>query len=77
MGEERRVYKVLVENSEGKRPLERPRSRWEDWIKWSLGRFAGRVQSGFPWLRIGTVTSCCEHSDEPFGVGATELVQNP
>jgi hypothetical protein len=37
MGEERKVYKVLVGKPEGKRPLERPRRRWEygirvDWI---------------------------------------------
>jgi hypothetical protein len=29
MGEERKVYKVLVEKPEGKRPLGRPRRRWE------------------------------------------------
>ena len=28
MGEERVVYRVLVENPEGKRPLGRPRRRW-------------------------------------------------
>jgi hypothetical protein len=33
MGEERKVYKVLVEKPEGKRPLGRPRRRWEDGIK--------------------------------------------
>ena len=30
MGEERRVYRVLVEKPEGKRPLGRPRRRWVD-----------------------------------------------
>jgi hypothetical protein len=29
MGEERKVYKVLVEKPEGKRPLGRSRRRWE------------------------------------------------
>jgi hypothetical protein len=29
MGEERKVYKVLLRKPEGKRPLERPRRRWE------------------------------------------------
>jgi hypothetical protein len=33
MGEERRVYKVFVGNPEGKRPLGRPRRRWEDRIR--------------------------------------------
>jgi hypothetical protein len=36
MGEERKVYKVLVGNSEGKRPLGRPRRRWEDGIRMYL-----------------------------------------
>ena len=36
-GEERRgVYTVLVGKSEGKRPLGRPRRRWEDNIKMDL-----------------------------------------
>jgi hypothetical protein len=30
MGETRGVYRVLVRKSEGKRPLGRPRRRWED-----------------------------------------------
>jgi hypothetical protein len=32
MSAERKVYKVLMEKPEGKRPLGRPRHRWEDWI---------------------------------------------
>ena len=36
MGERRGVYRVLVENSEGKRLLGRPRPRWEDNIKMDL-----------------------------------------
>jgi hypothetical protein len=30
------VYKILVEKLEGKRPLERPRCRWEDGIRMDL-----------------------------------------
>jgi hypothetical protein len=33
MGEGRGVYRVLVGKPEGKRPLGRPRHRWEDNIK--------------------------------------------
>jgi hypothetical protein len=33
MGEGRKVYRVLVGKPEGKRPLERPRCRWEDGIR--------------------------------------------
>jgi hypothetical protein len=36
LGEGRKVYRVLVEKPEGKRPLERPRRRWEDWIRMDL-----------------------------------------
>jgi len=36
MGEERRVYRVLVGKPEGKRPLGRPRRRWVDNIKMDL-----------------------------------------
>jgi hypothetical protein len=36
MGEGRNVYRVLVGKPEGKRPLERPRRRWEDGIKMDL-----------------------------------------
>jgi len=33
LGERRGVYKLLVRKPEGKRPLGRPRRRWEDNIK--------------------------------------------
>jgi hypothetical protein len=33
MGEERKVYRVWVGKAEGKRPLGRPRRRWEDGIR--------------------------------------------
>jgi hypothetical protein len=36
MGEERKVYKVLVWKSEGKRPLGRPRRRWENGVRMDL-----------------------------------------
>jgi len=36
MRERRGVYRVLVEKPEGKRPLGRPRRRWEDNIKMDL-----------------------------------------
>jgi hypothetical protein len=37
VGEGRGVYRVLVGRPEGKRPLRRPRHRWEDNIKMDLG----------------------------------------
>jgi hypothetical protein len=36
MGEERGVHRVLVGKPEGKRPLGRPRDRWEDNIRMDL-----------------------------------------
>ena len=36
MGEGRGVHKVLVGKPEGKRPLRRPRCRWDDNIKMDL-----------------------------------------
>jgi hypothetical protein len=36
MGEDREVFKVLVGKPEGKRPLGRPRRRWEDGIRMDL-----------------------------------------
>jgi hypothetical protein len=43
MGEKRNVYKALMGKPEGKRPLGRPRHRWEDGIEWILGRLAWGV----------------------------------
>jgi hypothetical protein len=36
MGEERGLYRVLVGKPEGKRPLGRPRRRWEDNVRRDL-----------------------------------------
>jgi hypothetical protein len=36
MGEERNVYRVLIGKPEGKRPLGRPRRRWEDVIRMDI-----------------------------------------
>jgi hypothetical protein len=36
MGEERSAYRILVGRPEGRRPLRRPRRRWEDNIKMDI-----------------------------------------
>jgi hypothetical protein len=55
MGEERKVCKVLVGKPEGKRPLGRPRRRWEDGIRMDIRETGlGGVWIGFDWLRTGT-----------------------
>ena len=41
MGEDRGVHRVLVGKSAGKRPLGRPRRRWEDNIKMDLQEVGG------------------------------------
>jgi hypothetical protein len=49
MGEERKVYKVLAGKPEGKRPLGRPRHKWENGIRkdiWEIG--LGDVD----WIRL-------------------------
>jgi hypothetical protein len=54
MGERRGAYRALVGKSEGRRPLGRPRRRWEDNIKWIFERLGVGAQTGLIWLRIGT-----------------------
>jgi hypothetical protein len=46
------IYMILVGKPEGKRPLGRPRSRWEDNIRMGLREMGW---TGFTWLRIGTI----------------------
>jgi hypothetical protein len=54
MGEERKVYKVLVGKPEGKRPLGRPSVGGKMGSEWILGRLAWGVWIGFDCLRTGT-----------------------
>jgi hypothetical protein len=49
MGEDRKVFKVRVGKLEGKRPLGRPRRRWEDGIRMDL-RETGLW--GVDWIRL-------------------------
>jgi len=49
MGEGRGLYRVLVGKPEGKRPLGRPRRRWEDNIKMDLQEVAG---GGMDWIDL-------------------------
>jgi len=47
-GERRGVHRVLVGRPEGKRPLGRPRRRWEDNIKMDLREMEG----GGDWMEL-------------------------
>jgi hypothetical protein len=49
MGEGRGVYRVLVGRPEGKRPLGRPRRRWEDNVKLDLREIG---IDGENWIRL-------------------------
>jgi hypothetical protein len=49
MGEGRGVYRVLVGRPEGKRPVGRPRHRWEDNIKMDLREI--RID-GVNWIQL-------------------------
>jgi len=56
MGEGRGVYRVLVGKSEGKRPLGRPRRRWEDNIKINLQE----VECGsVDWIELAQDRDMC------------------
>jgi hypothetical protein len=61
MGEERWVHGVLVGKPEGKRPLGRPRCRWEDNIKMDLqeigvgcGNWIEPAQDRDRWRALGS-----------------------
>jgi hypothetical protein len=54
MGEERKVYKFLMGKPEGKRPLGRPRHRWEDGIRMDLRKIGLGSVDWIQLLRIGT-----------------------
>jgi hypothetical protein len=55
MGEERKVYKVLVGKPEGRRSLGRPKRRWEDGVRMDLREIGlGGVWIGFDRLKTGT-----------------------
>jgi len=49
MGERRHVYRVLVGKPEVKRPLGRPRRRWEDNIKMDLQEVGC---GGMDWIEL-------------------------
>jgi hypothetical protein len=49
MGEGRGVYRVMVGRPEGKRPLGRPRRRWEDSIKMDLQEVGRRCGD---WMEV-------------------------
>ena len=53
-GGQERCIQGLGGESEGMRPLGRPRLRWEDNIKMDLQEVGCEACTGSSWLRIGT-----------------------
>jgi hypothetical protein len=49
MGEERKVFRVLVGKPEGKRPPGRPRHRWEDGIRMDVREIGWR---SVDWIQL-------------------------
>jgi hypothetical protein len=49
MGENMNAYRILVGNPEGKRPLGRPRRRWEDNIRIDLREIGW---GGMDWIAL-------------------------
>jgi hypothetical protein len=54
MGERRGAYRAIVGKPEGRRPLGRPRRRWEDNIKMDLREVGWGAWTVSVWARIGT-----------------------
>jgi hypothetical protein len=61
MPDMRNVYSILVGKPAGKRPLGRPRRRWEDNTRMYLREIG---LEGLDWMHL---EGCCEHDNEPSG----------
>ena len=68
VGEGRGVHRVLMGKPEGKRPLGRPRRRWEDNIKMDIQEVGGGCGD---WMELAQDVDrwrgTCEYGDEPSG----------
>jgi len=65
MGDRRGAYRALMGRPEGKRPLGRPRRRWEDSIKMDFQKVGW---GGMDWIDVTQVrqgTGCCDCGNEP------------
>jgi hypothetical protein len=74
MGEDRKLYRVLVGKPEGKRPIGRPRRRWEDGIKMDLKEIGWGYRVDSVGSGLGPMAVSCKYGYEPEGSGATALV---
>jgi hypothetical protein len=68
------MNKVLVKKPKGRRPLGRPRRKWEDVVRMDLREIGlGGCRLDSTGSGQGPVIVCCECCDEPSGSCATEL----
>jgi len=67
MGEGSGVHRVLVGKPEGKRPLGRPRRRWEDNIKMDLREVGGGCRLDGVGSGLGQMAGTYEYVDELTG----------
>jgi hypothetical protein len=65
-GEERCITSFGVE-TEGKRPLGRPRHRWDNNIKKDFQEVVWRAWTGLMWLRIVTDCGLSKYGNEASG----------
>jgi hypothetical protein len=66
-GGEERLLQVFGGKAEGKRPLRRPRRRWEDNIKKDIQEVGCGDMTGSSWLRMGTDGGNCVCGNERSG----------
>jgi len=73
MGERRDVYRGLVGKPEGKRPLGRPRRRWEDNIKTDLQEVGcgsmDWIEQDQHWKRWRALVNAVMHLGVPYNAG--------
>ena len=67
MGERRGVHRVLVRKPEEKRPLGRPRRRWENNIKTDIQEMGGGWRLDGVGSGLGQVAGTCEYGNELSG----------
>jgi hypothetical protein len=67
MGEGRSAYRILVGRPEGRRPLGRPRRRWEDNIKMDLQEVGSEHGLDLYGSWEIQVAGSCECGNEPSG----------
>jgi hypothetical protein len=60
----RNPYTILVGKPEVKRPLRRPRHRWEDNIRMNLRKIGWE---GMDWVYLPQDRDQCVHENEPSG----------